>query len=119
MRMPLFKAALGVFVLVGIGSAPNADDYVIDPAHSGVTFKISHLGLSYVFGRFNDFSGGFTLDSGDPARSSFMLNIKSQSVDTNNAGRDTHLRSPDFFNVKQIPLDQLHQHCCQADRGRL
>jgi polyisoprenoid-binding protein YceI len=103
MRTPLFKASLGVFVLLGIGAAATADEYVIDPAHSGVTFKISHLGLSHVFGRFNDFGGGFTLDSGDAAKSSFKLDIKSQSIDTNNAGRDTHLRSPDFFNVKQFP----------------
>ena len=75
---------------------------MIDAAHSSVTFKISHIGLSYVHGRFNDFAGGFTLDSGDPAKSSFKLNIKSQSMDTNNAGRDTHLRSPDFFNAKQF-----------------
>ena len=103
MRMPLLKAALGVFVLVGTRTAAVADDYVIDAAHSGVTFKISHLGISHVFGRFDDFSGGFTLNSGDSAKSSFTLNIKSQSVDTNNTARDTHLRSPDFFNVKQFP----------------
>ena len=81
----------------------TADDYVIDAAHSGVTFQISHLGLSYVHGRFNDFSGSFTIDSSDPAKSSFKLNIKSESVDTNNAERDNHLRSPDFFNAKQFP----------------
>lgn len=85
MRMPLCKVALGVFTFLGIGTAATADDYVIDTAHSGVTFKISHLGLSHIFGRFNEFTGGFALDAGDAAKSSFKLDIKSQSVDTNNS----------------------------------
>ena len=62
------------------------------------------LGLSYIHGRFDDFTGNFTIDTSDPAKSSFTLTIKPESVDTNNAGRDTHLRGPDFFNVKQFPV---------------
>ena len=72
--------------------------------HSSVTFKISHLGLSWVHGRFDDVAGNFTIDPNDPGKDSFDLTIKAQSVDTNNQKRDEHLRSPDFFNVKQFPL---------------
>jgi polyisoprenoid-binding protein YceI len=79
-----------------------ADEYLVDGMHAGVNFKISHLGLSWVYGRFNDFSGGFTLDS-DPGKCSFNLSIKTDSIDTNNKKRDDHLRSPDFFNAKQFP----------------
>jgi polyisoprenoid-binding protein YceI len=101
MRAILFRASVGVVAFLGLASIATADDYAIDTAHSSVSFKISHLGLSYVHGRFNSFTGGFSLDSSDPAKSSFKLDIKSQSVDTNNSGRDNHLRSPDFFNAKQ------------------
>jgi len=101
MRKFLSAMGVGVVVFLGIGAIASADDYTIDTAHSSVSFKISHLGLSYVHGRFNDFSGGFTIDPSDPAKSSFKLSIKTQSVDTNNSGRDNHLRSPDFFNAKQ------------------
>jgi polyisoprenoid-binding protein YceI len=83
--------------------AQEADAYVVDPAHSSVNFKISHLGLSWVQGRFDDFSGRFTLDRQNPANCSFELGIKTESVDTNNRKRDDHLRSPDFFNAKQFP----------------
>jgi polyisoprenoid-binding protein YceI len=83
--------------------ARAADDYAVDPVHSGVTFKISHLGLAWVHGRFNDFAGNFTLDPDDAGKCSFGLTIKAESVDTNNPKRDDHLRSPDFFNVKQFP----------------
>jgi polyisoprenoid-binding protein YceI len=72
--------------------------------HSSATFKISHLGLSWVYGRFDDFAGQCLIDSENPANSTFGLVIKAQSVDTNNQKRDDHLRSPDFFNAKQFPV---------------
>jgi polyisoprenoid-binding protein YceI len=101
MRTVLFKSLVGVLAVLGSSTAAIADDYTIDPIHSSVSFKISHLGLSYVHGRFNTFSGTFRIDSSDPGNSSFKLDIKSQSVDTNNYVRDGHLRGPDFFNAKQ------------------
>ena len=60
MRAHVLRAVLALSVGVGIGSGVRADDYVIDAVHSGVSFQISHVGLSYVQGRFNDFSGNFT-----------------------------------------------------------
>jgi polyisoprenoid-binding protein YceI len=78
----------------------RADDYRIDAVHSSVTFKIGHLGISYVHGRFNDFSGTFSLSNGG---GEFSLTIEAKSVDTAVPKRDTHLRSPDFLNVKQYP----------------
>jgi polyisoprenoid-binding protein YceI len=97
-----FLSGVSVLVLLGIAGAVTADDYAIDADHSSVSFKISHLGLSYVHGRFNTFSGGFSLDSSDPTKNSFKLDIKPQSIDTNSPKRDNHLRSPDFFNAKQF-----------------
>ncbi len=85
------------------GSALRADDYKIDTMHSGVNFKISHLGLAWVYGRFNDFAGDFAVDPSNPDKASFTLTIQTDSVDTNNKKRDDHLRSPDFFNAKQFP----------------
>ena len=70
----------------GSAHCAAADDYAIDAVHSSVSFKIKHMGLSYVHGRFNSFSGAFTVDSADPTKNSFKLPIKSQSVDTNNQG---------------------------------
>ncbi len=101
MRSILSRAAVGVVVCLGFASAAVADDYTIDAVHSSVSFKIKHMGLSYVHGRFNAFSGAFTVDSADPSKTSFKMSIKSQSVDTNNPARDNHLKSPEFFNAKQ------------------
>jgi polyisoprenoid-binding protein YceI len=79
-----------------------ADTYTVDPVHSSVSFMISHAGISNIHGRFNEFSGTFVIDK-DPAKSSFSLSIKVESVDTNNEKRDEHLRAPDYFNAKQFP----------------
>jgi polyisoprenoid-binding protein YceI len=97
------KHLLSAVVLTTVIAVPSrAEEFAVDTAHAGVNFKISHLGLSWTYGRFNDFAGAFVIDP-DPAKCSFALTIKSESIDTNNARRDDHLRSPDFFNVKQFP----------------
>lgn len=89
--------------LSGPSTVRAADAFGVDAAHSSVVFKIQHAGISWIFGRFNEFSGDFKIDKQDPSNSSFALNIKAGSIDTNNAKRDEHLRSPDFFNAKQFP----------------
>jgi polyisoprenoid-binding protein YceI len=103
MRKNLVAMALATCAMTGIGMVAAGDDYAFDPAHSGVTFQIRHADLSWIPGRFNEFSGECTIDTADPAKSSFKMTIKPDSVDTNNAKRDGHLKSPDFFNTKQYP----------------
>ena len=94
-----------VVLVVTTGSTTTraADAYTVDPVHSSVTFMISHVGISNIHGRFDDFSGKFTIDKDDPTKSSFELSMKVESVNTNNKMRDEHLRAPDFFNAKQFP----------------
>jgi len=56
-----------------------------------------------VHGRFNEFSGTFTVDKAKPDKSSFEMTIKAESIDTNVKKRDDHLRSAEFFDVKKFP----------------
>jgi polyisoprenoid-binding protein YceI len=98
----LIRLVALAFVSLIVAAAVRADDYQIDSMHTAVTFKISHMGLSWVHGRFNEVSGNFTIDA-DPAKSSFTLNIKPESIDTGVGKRDDHLKSPDFLDVKQFP----------------
>jgi polyisoprenoid-binding protein YceI len=102
MRIRLFAIAAVVASTLAAASV-RADDYKIDAVHSGVTFKILHANSGYVFGRFNDFSGEFTVDPSDASKCSFNMSIKVGSIDTNNKGRDDHLRSAGLFNVSQFP----------------
>lgn len=89
----------------GFGSQAYAatETYSVDPAHSFVQFKIGHLGVSTAVGRFNKFEGSFQVDKDNVASNSVELVIDTASVDTNHQKRDDHLRSPDFFDVKQYP----------------
>ncbi|QEW07226.1 YceI family protein [Nitrincola iocasae] len=80
-----------------------AADYTIDTqgAHASINFKISHLGVSYVVGRFNEFSGSFSYDADNPAVTKADVLINLDSVDSNHAERDRHIRSSDFLDVSQ------------------
>ncbi len=76
-----------------------ADTYKIDPTHSYVGFKVSHLGFSNLIGRFDDVSGEFAFDTADPAKSSVSVSVDVDSVNTNMSERDNHIRSADFLDV--------------------
>ena len=95
---------LVVLVLGASGAAARAaDTYPLDLAHSSMTFMIQHLGISFVHGRFNDFSGAFTVDKDSPGKTQFEMTIKADSIDTNIKKRDDHLRGPEFFDIKRFP----------------
>lgn len=99
--LALLSAAL--LVLPASRGARAADTYAVDPVHSAVVFRTTHMGASHAWGRFNDLSGTFSLDEADPSRSMLDFQVKTASVDTGNPARDKHLRSPDFFNAIQYP----------------
>jgi polyisoprenoid-binding protein YceI len=103
--MNMTARLLGFVLVAAMTVTPTlrADDYTLDASHAAVTFKISHVGLSWTHGRFKDLSGTFTIDPANPAATRFDIAAKVDSVDTDNAKRDEHLRSPDFFNAKQYP----------------
>lgn len=101
------KVLLGSFIVLGAmaSAVVNAADYKIDVrgAHASVTFKIQHLGYSWLLGRFNTFDGGFYYDAAAPEKSSINVVIDTASIDSNHAERDKHLRSDDFLDVKKYP----------------
>lgn len=80
----------------------TAGTWVVEPMHSEVGFSVRHLGLSKVRGRFNSFSGTLTIGA-DATASSVEATVDMASVDTNNADRDGHLLSTDFFNAEAHP----------------
>ncbi len=78
--------------------------FSVDNVHSTVLFRVSHLGVSQSYGRFNEIDGGFLINPDSPESSSINITVKTTSVDTANGKRDDHLRSPDFFNAAQFPV---------------
>jgi polyisoprenoid-binding protein YceI len=103
--MRTLGAALLSFLFVALVKVPAlaADAYEVDAVHSAVVFKVKHLGVSNARGRFNAISGSIAIDDADPSKSAIQIEVKADSVDTANAKRDQHLKSPDFLSVKEFP----------------
>ena len=101
------KTLLGLSLITALiaSSAVFADDYAIDKkgAHASIQFKISHLGYSWLWGRFNDFDGAFSYDEKNKSASKINVTVNTKSVDSNHAERDKHLRSDDFLDVSKFP----------------
>jgi polyisoprenoid-binding protein YceI len=103
--------SLAAFALAAVPFAAIAapESYTIDPIHSSVLFSLDHLGISMVHGRFDKFTGKFSIDRAAKT-GSVELAIDTASVDTNDSERgsrprtrDEHLRSADFFNAAEFP----------------
>lgn len=75
----------------------------IDTTHSEVHFKVKHLVIATVTGAFKKFSGEVTSEGDDFNNASVNFSIDVDSIDTNQADRDAHLKSEDFFAAAQYP----------------
>ncbi len=73
--------------------------WVLDPAHSEITFKVKHLMITNVKGEFRKFTADVTTTGDDPSTASAHAIIDTESIYTNDESRDSHLRSADFFDV--------------------
>lgn len=98
-------AVLAGFATLAPAAAEAAETYAFDieGAHASVHFKVPHLNLSFIVGRFNAFDGAFTIDEDNPSNSSVTVTVDTTSLDTNHAARDKHLRGDDFLNVEEFP----------------
>lgn len=77
----------------------------IDPAHSEIQFKVKHLMITTVTGYFRKFDLEVETENDDfTTASKILFTADINSIDTNNEQRDTHLKSPDFFNAEQNPV---------------
>jgi len=97
------KTILAIILLFSTVSFAATTTYKVDPVHSFVIFRIKHMDVGHVYGRFNEPNGTIAIDDADPSKSSFAVEISTQKVDTGIQKRDDHLRSTDFFNAKQFP----------------
>lgn len=96
-------AVLPLFMITAANAAPET--YVIDTkgAHASIEFRTLHLGYSWLTGRFNEFSGEFTFDEENPAANSIKVDINVDSIDSNHAERDKHLRAAKYLNTSEFP----------------
>jgi len=98
---PLRGAAVAAALALA-SPAFAADTYQFDKAHTTVGFQIRHI-FTMLGGRFQDFSGTIKVDRAKPETSAVEFTIQAASILTNDAKRDEHLKSPDFFDVAKHP----------------
>ena len=84
-------------------TAPAVSTWNIDASHSIAEFAVKHMMVSTVKGRFGSLEGAAQIDEASPLLSSVRASIDVASITTNEAQRDAHLRSDDFFNAEKYP----------------
>ena len=92
---------LSLFV-VGTVMFSAGQEYAIDPVHSSATFKVKHLTVSTVVGRFGDVTGTIVYDQKDPSKSKVEATIKTVTVNTDNGTRDGDLKN-NYLEVAKYP----------------
>ncbi len=119
MKKTIIRIVLAIVMLLAPAAA-SAAIWNIDPDHSSIQFKVSHLGLVDVKGFFRKFQGAVTLDEKNIAKSSVKVTIDTLSIDTGVEKRDEHLRTEDFFEVAKHPtITFVSKKVAPAGKGRL
>lgn len=80
-----------------------ATKWNLDPTHSEITFKVKHMMISNVKGEFRNFSAEIEAEDDTFKNAKVNATIQTDSIDTNNADRDAHLKGEDFFNAAKNP----------------
>jgi len=94
--------------------------YQIDPDHSSFQFKVRHMTVSNVRGEFKKVKGVVSIDGNDLTGLKVELTLDAASVNTDNAKRDDHLRSEDFFDVARYPaITFVSKKVTKVDENRL
>jgi polyisoprenoid-binding protein YceI len=89
-------------ILTCFASPGTAAVYTVDPGHSHAGFQVRHV-VSRLQGEFKEFEGSFSFDEKAVETSTGKFSINASSINTNHEKRDTHLKSPDFFDVQKFP----------------
>ena len=99
--MKKFNAFLALVLFSGVTFAQTT--WTIDKNHSKIGFNVTHMAVSEVEGKFNDFDGSIVSKADDFNGAQVQFTAKTASVDTDNEKRDGHLKSPDFFEADKFP----------------
>jgi polyisoprenoid-binding protein YceI len=103
MNRRILTAALSALLLTGVSAFAQSSTWTIDKNHAQTNFKIRHMGVSEVRGSISGVTGTIVWNEKDPSKSSVEATIDTNTVSTNNEGRDKDLKSDHYFNVEKYP----------------
>ena len=97
------RSLLTGLLIVAVAATAQADQWKVDPVHSSVQFKVSHLVIAKVTGQFGEFDATMNFDGKDVSTGNVEMTMKMASISTDNENRDEHLKSADFFDAEKYP----------------
>ena len=105
MKAPAVRTLCAAFLLTLAAASARAEParYELDPEHLTVGFLVDHIGYAKVLGLFRAARGSYSFDEATAALSQVRIEIDTQSVFSNYAKRDQHLKSADFLNSAEFP----------------
>ncbi len=101
--MKSIKLVLSLLIVGGFSLNAQETNWNFDASHSKIAFAVSHMVISETEGQFNSYNGSVTTNGEEFENAKIQFTIDVASVDTDDEGRDEHLRAPDFFNVEKHP----------------
>jgi hypothetical protein len=99
----VFSLLMVTLTLISGAFAQTAKTWNVDKMHSAVKFSVSHLVISEVDGSFKIFDGNMVATKEDFTDAKINFTVDVNSINTDNANRDGHLKSDDFFNAEKYP----------------
>jgi len=100
--MNRLAVATGILALAAPLALAQTSTWVSDPAHSEVDFSITHMSISNVHGRFGKVNATINYNEADVTKSTVAAMIDVSTLDTGEPARDTHVKSPDFFDAANL-----------------
>jgi len=89
--------------LLALPALAESAEWTVDPAHTTIGFSVPHMVVSEVDGKFKTYTAKALLDEADLTKSTVEFSADVASIDTGDAKRDEHLKSPDFFDAAKFP----------------
>src|SRR3989442_8998639 len=104
-RAQSWRVLLWLGAMAWLPTAVHAEParWIVDPDHSTIEFRVTHMVVSKTTGRFMDYAGFIDMDADAGTVKAIEATIKTGSVNTNHEKRDAHLRNADFFDVEHYP----------------
>jgi polyisoprenoid-binding protein YceI len=103
MKLSMYLSLSTLLLATPLAAHAAPTKWNLDQSHTDIGFKVRHLMVTNVKGQFNKFTGTLDFDDKDITKSKVSIEIDAASLDTNEAKRDEHLKSADFFDVAKFP----------------